>query len=271
MNNRLDKILKDKQREVNRLLDEVSANSNHPFLRISNENQAPGNHFSNALKSQNFAVIAEVKRRSPSVGEISQIKDPVRLALNYCEGGASAISVLTESENFGGSLEDLRQVAEAVSLHYPNCAVLRKDFIIHPLQLAEAVSAGAHAILLIVNVLGNKLKSFINEAKRLGLESLVEVHDLKEFEIAIEAEAPIIGINHRNLTSFEIDFDNSYMLRPMILPHVITVAESGIHNPEQAKRMRDLGFNAILVGEALVRAEDPSKLISLMKGENDEG
>ncbi|MBA2727466.1 MAG: indole-3-glycerol-phosphate synthase, partial [Parachlamydiaceae bacterium] len=188
------------------------------------------------------------------------------LALKYCQGGASAISVLTDTKGFGGSLEDLKQVANALSTKYPKVSVLRKDFIIHRLQLAEAVLAGANAVLLIANVVGYELKSLLLEAKSLGLETLTEVHDMADLELALKAEAPIIGINHRNLSTFEIGLDISDTLRPLIPSHVIAVAESGIHNTVSAKRMRDLGYDAILVGEALVRSDDPIKLIELMQG-----
>jgi indole-3-glycerol phosphate synthase len=245
--NYLDKILIQKQLEVERL-------------------NLPRNRFSTALRGPNLAIIGEVKRRSPSAGEIGPIQDPAELALKYCQGGVSAISVLTDATYFGGSLADLRKVREAL----PDVSLLRKDFIIHPLQLAEAVSAGADAVLLIVCAVGKNLKFLMQEAERFGLEVLIEVHDLSDLELALEAEASIIGINHRNLNTFEIDLSISERLRPLIPPHIITVAESGIHHPEQAKRMRELGFDAILVGEALVRSKEPSMLIKLMQGRKDE-
>lgn len=269
--NHLDAILKQKQIEVDVLLHATAGDEKHPLNQILSQSYAAGSHFSKALKQPSLAVIAEVKRRSPTLGEIRQIEDPVKLALEYCRGGASAISVLTDAEGFGGSLTDLSQVAESVRLHYPDVAILRKDFIIHPLQLAEAVSAGAHAILLIACALGSKLKPLLQEAYRLGLEVLTEVHDLADLELAIGAEAPIIGINHRNLTTFKIDFTTSTTLRPLIPRGTIIVAESGIHTPLQALQMHDLGYSAILVGEALVRAKDPAALIRLMLGESDEG
>lgn len=268
--NYLDKILVDKKQEVERLVQATKMDLQHPLNKILNRVHTPSPHFSRALKGANLAVIGEVKRRSPTCGEIGQINDPAELALRYCQGGASAISVLTDAKGFGGSLSDMSQVAQTLELYYPDVSVLRKDFIIHPLQLAEAVFAGAHAVLLIVHAVGKDLKFLIQEAQRLGLEVLTEVHDLADLELALEAEAPIIGINHRNLTTFEIDLSISEILRPLIPPHIITVAESGIHQPAQARHMRQLGFDAILVGEALVRSEDPSKLIKFMQGVEDE-
>lgn len=266
----LDKIIMHTKQGVERLVHETKTDPGHHLNQILNQMHMPSTHFSAALKGPNLAVIGEVKRRSPTCGEIERIHDPAELALKYCQGGASAISVLTDAKSFGGSLIDMSQVTHAIELQYPNVSVLRKDFIIHPLQLAEAVSAGANAVLLIVHAVGKNLIFLLQEAKRLGLEVLTEVHDLADLELALEAEAPIIGINHRNLTTFEIDLSISATLRPLIPPHIITVAESGIHQPMQAKQMRELGFDAILVGEALVRSKDPSKLIQLMRGENNE-
>lgn len=268
--NYLDKIIIHKKQEVERLMNETKIDPEHHLNKILNQIHKPCAHFSAALKGPNLAIIGEVKRRSPTCGEIERINDPAELALKYCQGGASAISVLTDAKSFGGSLLDMSQVTHALDLQYPNVSVLRKDFILHPLQLAEAVSAGANAVLLIVHTVGKNLTFLLQEARRLGLEVLTEVHDLADLELALEAEAPIIGINHRNLTTFEIDLSISAILRPLIPPHIITVAESGIHQPMQAKQMRELGFDAILVGEALVRSKDPSKLIKLMRGENDE-
>lgn len=266
----LDKILTEKKQEVARLIEETKYHPQHPFNQILQQTYAPTSQFSAALKGPNLSVIAEVKRRSPSCGEIQAIEDPVKLALEYSQGGASAVSVLTDAKSFGGSLNDLSQVSKALALKSPKVSVLRKDFIIHPLQLAEAVSNGAHAVLLIAHVVRKELKFLIQEAQRLGLEILTEVHNLADLELALEAEAAIIGINHRNLDTFEIDLTISERLRPLIPPHVIAVAESGIHHPAQAERMRDLGFDAILVGEALVRSKEPSKLIKKLKGAQDE-
>ncbi len=267
LSNHLDKILQFKKREIERLLEETRADPKHPLNLILSDNRPPSTHFSDALRTDHLSVIAEIKRRSPTAGSLRPIQDPVELALRYCQGGASAISILTDSESFGGSLNDLKQVAH--SLNKDRCLVplLRKDFILHPLQLAEAVASGAQAVLLIVSAVGKELKRLIKEAEHLGLETLTEVHDRADLDLALEAEAPVIGINHRNLQTFEIDLKLSEKLFPLIPSSVITVAESGIRSIEEAKRMRELGFDAILVGEALVRSEDPVRLIELMRGE----
>lgn len=243
--NYLDRIIMNKRKEVE-------------FLKNSKLKR-----FSSALRQSRLAVIGEIKRRSPSKGKIGEIADPAALALTYCQAGASAVSVLTDSA-FGGTLDDLQQVAKALEEY--RVPVLRKDFIIHPLQLVESVLAGASAVLLIARLLGGQLKDFIEDAAKVGLETLTEVHDLQDLELALEAKAPIIGVNHRNLETFEIDLSLSETLRPHIPSHVIAVAESGIHSAVEAKRMRELGYDAILVGEALVHAGNCPALITAMQG-----
>jgi len=267
--NYLEKIVVRKKKEVEELM-HSAADPRHALNQILQGKHVCEGRFSTALRGQKLAVIGEIKRRSPSRKEMAEIKDPVSLALEYCRGGAAAISVLTDREGFGGTLEDLRQIADALAKQYPHIPVLRKDFIIHPLQLAEAALAGSSAVLLIARVLGKDLRMFIDEATRLGLETLTELHDLADLKLALEAKAPIIGINHRNLATFAIDLHLSEELRPHIPPGVIVVAESGIQNREQAGRMHALGCDAILVGEALVCSESPAKLIAEMRGENNE-
>lgn len=245
-NNYLEAILKQKKFEVEQL-----KNCVFPVQNLSN-----GKKFSKALQGQKLAVIAEIKRQSPSCGKLNEIKDPVHLAAKYSEGSVSALSVLTDSMHFGGSLRDLELIAKTTKT-----PILRKDFIIHPLQLQETALAGASAVLLIAGVLRGNLKNFIRTAENLGLETLTEVHTQEDLQIALEAEAPIIGINHRNLQTFEIDFDRSKLLRPLIPPHVISVAESGIHSAEQMQQLYEMGYDAVLIGEALVRSSNPIKTL----------
>ena len=245
--NYLEKILVHKKREVDELLTSKKGK------------------FASALKQDSLAVIGEIKRRSPSRGALQEISDPVQLALEYCQGGASAISVLTDV-HFDGKLDDLKRVCQVLDHLYPHVPVLRKDFIIHPIQLVESLNAGASAVLLIAKVLGADLKSFILEAKRLGLETLTEVHDAEDLALAIQAGATIIGINHRNLSTFEIDLNISRDLRPLIPSSILTVAESGIFTPADADTMRKREFDAVLVGEALVCSDNPAELIAQLKG-----
>ncbi len=258
--NFLEALVAEKQKEIAKLFKDET------LLSTLKNERAPSTVFADALLERPFTIIAEVKRRSPSLGEIAPISDPLGLAFTYCQGGAAAISVLTDTKGFGGNLDDLTAIASGLkngSLKHP---LMRKDFIFHPLQLAEAVQAGAHAVLLIASVLGKELKFMLKETKRLGLEALVEVHDLHDLNLALEAGAKIIGVNRRNLKTFKIDTTVAETLHSLIPEDRIAVAESGIQSAEDAHQMRDLGFHAVLVGEALVKASDPKVLIKAMQG-----
>lgn len=257
----LEPIIAAKQEAMRMLELELSVQTENPLHRVLSQDHAPHDRFSSALKKEGLSIIAEIKGASPSLGLIRDIPDPVALALMYEHAGAAAISVLTDSTGFGGSLEDLAQVSNASTV--PS---LCKDFIIHPLQLAQAKLAGASAVLLIVKVLGSRLSTFMREARRLGLETLTEVHDRADLEIALEAQAPIMGINHRDLSTFEIDMNISAQVLPLIPAGIITVAESGIRHAEQALYLKDLGFDALLVGEALMRSPDPAAKIRELRG-----
>jgi anthranilate phosphoribosyltransferase len=193
-------------------------------------------------------VIAEVKRRSPSAGTIAAIADPAALAERYVQEGAAAISVLTNGPDFGGSLEDLQAVRARVSV-----PVLRKEFIVGPRQLDEAVAVGADAVLLIAAVLGRGLASMLALAESMGLECLVEVHDLPELQLALDAGATLVGVNNRDLRSFEVDLGTTERLAPAVPPGVLLVAESGIKAPADVERLRRVGIANFLVGEYLVR------------------
>lgn len=207
-----------------------------------------------ALRRPGCSVIAEVKRRSPSKGELAGIPDPAALAQAYAEGGAAAISVLTEERRFGGSLADLRAVRGAVTL-----PLLRKDFIVTDYQLVEARASGADLVLLIVAALtDDDLRRLHDRAGELGLTVLVEVHDEAEAERAVGLGAALIGINARNLKTLAVDPDTFGRVRPHLPDHTVVVAESGITGPEAAARFLGEGADAVLVGEALVRDGDPT-------------
>jgi anthranilate phosphoribosyltransferase len=193
-------------------------------------------------------VIAEVKRRSPSAGLIAEIPDPGALARRYVEHGAAAISVLTNEAHFGGSLADLRAVREAVQV-----PILRKDFIIDPRQLDEAVHAGADAVLLIAAVLGRGLGRMLALTRSLGLDALVEVHDEAELALALDVGADLVGVNNRDLRSFKVDLATTERLAARAVPGVLLVAESGIKSPQDVARLRACGVSNFLVGEFLVR------------------
>jgi indole-3-glycerol phosphate synthase len=206
-----------------------------------------------------LAIIAEIKRNSPSKGKLAEITDSAELAQTYLEAGAAAISVLTESQSFSGGLDDLEKVSQR--LHSSALPILRKDFIIDELQIVEAMLAGADAVLLIVSILGAKVKSLIQAAKNYGITALVEVHDLAELEIAVESGAIVIGVNNRNLNTLEVNPRHAFELIEEIPAQLVRIAESGINTPELAKEYFQAGFNAVLIGEALVKAENKAGFV----------
>lgn len=213
--------------------------------------------FKAALKRKHLTVIAEIKKRSPSVGLIDESVDILDRVEKYIAGGASAISVLTDDVSFGGSPKDLELIAKT----FPQIPILRKDFIVDPSQLDETVRLGANAVLLIASVLGNRLTWFIQKAAALGLDALVEVHTQEELALASKSNAEIIGINNRCLQTFNVDLAVSEKLVGNMPPFVLKVSESGIKKPEDAHRLRNCGFNSVLVGEALMREKDPAQFI----------
>lgn len=209
-----------------------------------------------------LAVIAEFKRRSPSKGSINPDADVAEVARGYHAAGAAAMSVLTDGPFFGGDLEDLRAARAAA----PALPLLRKDFTLEPYQVFEAAGAGADAILLIVRILDDAaLRSLLELADELGLAALVEAHDAAEVDRAVAAGARIIGVNARDLASFAVSLDTVVALRERIPAECIAVAESGIHTPDDAARVRAAGYDAVLVGEALMRAADGAALLQSLR------
>ena len=216
--------------------------------------------FLGALRRPGLTVIAEMKQRTPSMGVLAENYRPPDIAHAYAEGGAAAISVLTHMAGFGGRPEHIRMVRAATEL-----PVLRKDFVTDAYEVAEARACGADAVLLIVAALErSQLKDLIAVARSRGIAALVEVHDEAETAAALEAGAPAIGVNHRNLHDFSVDLGLTERLRGLIPKNVVLVAESGIHTPADARRMRDAGADAILVGELLMRSADPAAEIKAL-------
>jgi indole-3-glycerol phosphate synthase len=209
--------------------------------------------FLGALKKPGLAVIAEMKQRTPSMGVLAEDYHPADLAHAYTEGGAAAISVLTHMAGFGGRPEHIRAARAATDL-----PILRKDFVTDPFEVAEARACGADAVLLIVAALAElQLGALVAVAKSRGVAALVEIHDEREAGIALEAGAQAVGVNHRDLRTFNVDLELTGRLRKLIPSNVVLVAESGIHNADDARRMHEAGADAILVGEVLMRSDDP--------------
>ncbi|MBK9165687.1 MAG: indole-3-glycerol phosphate synthase TrpC [Acidobacteria bacterium] len=228
--------------------------ANMPDLKsIAAENSNRPGRLSDALGKPGPAIIAEFKRASPSKGVINDRLDPAATAKAYEAGGAAAISVLTEEDFFAGSMADLIAIRDAVSI-----PVLRKDFTIDEFQIVESAAAGAAAILLIVAALKQEqLRDFLSVAKGFGLDTIVEVHDREEMEIAVDSGASIIGVNSRNLKTFEVSLDISRSLIELRPEGVLTITESGISKAEEIAELHALGFDAFLIGEMLMRSGDP--------------
>lgn len=242
----LDEILETKREEVARLRAERDA------LASLADAAPPPRGFTGAIVEQEaVSVIAEFKRRSPSAGEIDAFANPRSVARGYEQGGAAAISVLTDGPFFAGSMDDLAAAREACSL-----PLLRKDFIVDPVQLLEARAGGADAVLLIARVLEDSaLEGLLDEAAALGLAALVEVHDERELSRAIDAGAEVLGVNARDLTSFEVDLEAGLELVARVPGEKVAVAESGIGSREDVLRAGRAGADAVLVGSWLMRRE----------------
>lgn len=222
----------------------------------------PARDFRAALNSRGTSIIAEVKRKSPSKGLLRSNLDPVKLAGVYEQNGAAAISVLTDREFFGGDAGDLRAIRQAVQ-----SPLLRKDFIIDPLQVLESRIIGADAVLLIARLLdGAELRDFVASVRVAGMAALVEVHDLADLEKAVEAGAGIIGINNRDLSTFRTDVRRTLDLLPFIPEGKTIVSESGIHSRAQIEQLGQAGVKAFLVGEALVKEADPASKMKELLG-----
>ncbi len=234
-----------------------------PLDRVLSMAPTPGarRSFSGALSREGRVnVIAEFKRRSPSRGLIRQELHPVRVAQGYESAGAVALSVLTEPEFFGGRLDDLQEARSATLL-----PTLRKDFIVDPYQIWESWIAGTDAILLIAAALSDaELTSLIATAEDASIESLVEVHDAEELRRALAAGASIVGVNNRDLRSLEVSLATCFDLADSIPDAVVAVAESGLRTGDDLRRLRDVGYDAFLIGEHLMQAEEPGAALEVI-------
>lgn len=223
-----------------------------------------GDSFRDALaQSDRLSVIAEIKRKSPSAGEIAPATlDAVEQSRKYVNAGADCLSILTDTDYFGGRLQDLWDVIEFLECHGRKTPCLRKDFMVHPLQVAEAAEAGACCILVIVRALeDDEIKALRDAAGIAGLDVLYEIHEERELEKALRYDPKIVGVNNRDLKRFNTDLAISEALIPQIPDGILRISESGIFEVEDAERARECGADAILVGEALMKADDPEALI----------
>jgi indole-3-glycerol phosphate synthase len=222
----------------------------------------PARGFRSALEaSESLAVISEIKRRSPSKGDLNPDLDPALMAKTYEAGGAACLSVLTDGEFFGGSVADLQAARAACAL-----PVLRKDFTVSPFDVADARLMGADCLLLIASAMRScMLADLYVLAIELGLDVLVEVHDENDLEVAMHAEATMIGVNQRDLFTFEVDHDRAVRMVGVIPDGIVKIAESGVRGADDARMLSDAGYDAILVGETLVTAADPRSAIVEMR------
>ncbi len=252
--NILERIVEHKKREI----EEVKKRFNVPVLIEEAERRKVPFDFKSALKKEGINIIAEVKRASPSRGTIREDFDPVEIAKAYERGGAAAISVLTDKEFFKGSPKYLVEVAENVNL-----PVLRKDFIIDEFQIYGAKALKASSYLLIVSILSDsQLKDFIDLGRELGMEPLVETHNEEEVERALKAGAEIVGVNNRNLKTFEVSLSTTLKLLPLIKEEgKVAVSESGIKGREDIIKLKRSGVDAFLIGETLMRSKNPEEVL----------
>jgi indole-3-glycerol phosphate synthase len=244
----LDRIVEDTRDEVGRRREAV------PIERLEEAiaHRPEGRPFSEALLRPGISVIAEHKRRSPSAGMIREGSTVQEIVGAYERGGAAALSILTEPFHFGGSLDDLRDARGASGL-----PVLRKDFVVDSYQLYESAAAGADAILLIVAALDpHALYDLLQAARELDLDALVEVHDERELEVALEVEADVLGINNRDLADFSVDIERTYALLSDIPAGKTVVSESGFSSRDELDALERVGVDAVLIGETLMRARD---------------
>jgi indole-3-glycerol phosphate synthase len=256
--NILDRIVEHKWSEIDAARKSVA----EADLQRRAEILPPARDFAGALRRPGMRIIAEVKRASPSAGLIRSDFDPIAISRSYASHGADCISVLTDEHFFQGRLEYLTRIHDAVPL-----PVLRKDFILDRYQLLEARAAGADAVLLIAEILpGDRLRALFNEATALGLHVLVELHDAEQLERVVDCGATLIGINNRDLRTFQTTLEHTLRLLPHIPPGRLVVSESGIRTNADLCRLEAAGVKAVLVGESLMRAPDIGAALDSLRG-----
>jgi indole-3-glycerol phosphate synthase len=264
MSDKLTEIMAWKRREIAPLVRPVAADE---LARLDASRPKPPS-FAAALRRADgrLAVIAEIKRRSPSAGDIAAGASALAQARRYQAAGTDALSVLTDEKYFGGTLDDLREVTAHFQGNPPVCPCLRKDFMVHPIQVLQAREAGASAILIIVRALADgEIASLHAAAAAAGLAALFEIHDEADLARAVAHGARIVGVNNRDLASFQTDLTRSERLIPQFPRGTIAVSESGIFTAADAARARAAGAHAILVGEALMKAANPAQLVAAFR------
>ncbi len=259
---KLTEIMEWKRREVADRLRPVR----DPELARFQELNAGRPSFQESLAGQaQLSIIGEIKRKSPSAGDIAEAADSVDQARRYVNAQVDAISVLTDEKYFSGKMSDLWEVTDFLRDHDRATPCLRKDFMVHPIQVLEACEAGARAILIIVRALEDEeIQQLYDAANLAGLDTLFEIHAPAELERALNFDPRIVGVNNRDLTRFVTDLQYSCDLIPQIPEGIVTISESGIHTLEDAARVKDAGAQAVLIGEALMRAEDPEAFIEAL-------
>ncbi|MCD6361071.1 MAG: indole-3-glycerol phosphate synthase TrpC [Armatimonadetes bacterium] len=255
----LDEIMAHKRAEVELLTAQVSCDT----MRARMADAPPPRDFAAALRRDHVGIIAEIKSASPSAGVIRERDfDPARIAVEYEEAGAAALSVLTDEKYFHGHMDHLTQAREATSL-----PVLCKDFIYRRYQIYRARAAGADALLLIVAALDpTDLSILVDEARSLDMTPLVEVHDLRELALAPAAGAQVVGVNNRDLTTFAVDPATTERIAPAVPADCVLVGESGIYTRDDVERLAAAGVDAVLVGTALMRADAPGEVLAQLVG-----
>ena len=245
-----------------------SQNDTRSFNDLLSEAKScvPKRGFASSIRSTpHLAVIAEIKRRSPSKGDLNARLDPAALALQYQQGGASCLSVLTDTNHFSGSVADLQNAREATTI-----PVIRKDFTVDVRDVCDARIMGADCVLLIAAVLTpNELSSFLEVCREVDIDALVEVHDEAELDVAMRAGATLVGVNQRDLVTFAVDQARAVRMAPLIPDHVVKVAESGVRGREDAIALRAAGYDAILVGEHLVTSPNPEAALTELCVDNE--
>lgn len=262
---KLTEIMAHKRGEIAPLLRQVP----HAELARANAERPPLPSMAAALRraDRQLAVIAEIKRRSPSAGEIKSGASALEQARRFQAAGADALSVLTDARYFGGALDDLCEVTAGLAAAALSVPCLRKDFMIHPVQVLQAREAGASAVLIIVRALGDDEIGALHDAARAaGMNAMFEIHDEADLERALRHGPLIVGVNNRDLGTFKTDMGVSERLIPLLPRGVVAVSESGIFTREDAHRVHAAGAHAILVGEALMKTSSPARLIAEFRG-----